>query len=78
MSFDEQRAPCAPQSPLTKNTVRQAVHRFRTANPRIFGSVRHGDQDGRGLDLLVDALPEATLFDLGIASGAGIFTGYSH
>lgn len=46
--------------------VRDAVSRFRAANPRVFGSVLHGaDQDGSDLDLLVDALPGATLFDLG-------------
>ena len=40
--------------------------RFRTTNPRIFGSVLHGtDQEGSDLDLLVDALPGATLLDLG-------------
>ena len=40
--------------------------RFRTANPRVFGSVLRGtDQEGSDLDLLVDALPGATLFDLG-------------
>lgn len=32
----------------------------------MFGSVLEGtDQDGSDLDLLVDALPGATLFDLG-------------
>jgi predicted nucleotidyltransferase len=46
--------------------VREAASRFRTANPRVFGSALHGtDQDGSDLDLLVDALPGATLFDLG-------------
>ncbi|MFP5414931.1 MAG: nucleotidyltransferase family protein [Gammaproteobacteria bacterium] len=51
---------------LKRSAVRDAVSRFRTANPRIFGSVLHGtDQDGSDLDLLVDALPGATLFDLG-------------
>jgi predicted nucleotidyltransferase len=46
--------------------VREAVSRFRTANLRVFGSALHGtDQDGSDLDLLVDALPGATLFDLG-------------
>lgn len=46
--------------------VRMATGRFRTANPRVFGSVLHGtDRDGSDLDLLVDALPGATLFDLG-------------
>lgn len=52
----------APQ----RAAVREAAGRFRTANPRVFGSVVHGtDQDGSDLDLLVDALPGATLFDLG-------------
>ncbi|NHB95658.1 MULTISPECIES: nucleotidyltransferase family protein [Photorhabdus] len=51
---------------LKRNAVREATSRFRTANPRIFGSVLHGtDQDGSDLDLLVDALPGTTLFDLG-------------
>jgi predicted nucleotidyltransferase len=51
---------------LKRNAVREAVSRFHTANPRVFGSVLHGnDQDGSDLDLLVDALPGATLLDLG-------------
>ena len=51
---------------LKRRSVHEAVSRFRTANPRIFGSVLHGrDKDGSDLDLLVDALPGATLFDLG-------------
>lgn len=51
---------------LQRNAVREAASRFRTANPRIFGSVLHGnDKDGSDLDLLVDALPGTTLFDLG-------------
>ena len=51
---------------LKRSDVREAAGRFRTANPRVFGSVLHGtDQDGSDLDLLVDALPGATLFDLG-------------
>jgi len=46
--------------------VRAAVQRFRTTNPRVFGSVLHGaDLEGSDLDLLVDALPGATLIDLG-------------
>jgi hypothetical protein len=49
-----------------RSVVRETTRRFRTANPRIFGSVLHGtDQDGSDLDLLVDALPGTTLFDLG-------------
>lgn len=51
---------------LKRNAIRETASRFRTANPRIFGSVLHGtDRDGSDLDLLVDALPGATLFDLG-------------
>ena len=49
-----------------RGSVREAVSRFRTANPRVFGSVLKGtDSDTSDLDLLVDALPGATLFDLG-------------
>jgi len=48
---------------MKRSAVREAVSRFRTANPRVFGSVLHGtDRDGSDLDLLVDALPGATLF----------------
>lgn len=51
---------------LKRGAVLEAVSRFRTANPRVFGSVLHGtDQEGSDLDLLVDALPGATLLDLG-------------
>lgn len=49
-----------------RRSVREAARRFHTVNPRVFGSVLHGtDQEGSDLDLLVDALPGATLFDLG-------------
>ena len=51
---------------MKRAEVRAATGRFRAANPRVFGSVLHGtDQDGSDLDLLIDALPGATLFDLG-------------
>lgn len=51
---------------LKRSAVREAVNRFRTANLRVFGSVLHGtDRDGSDLDLLVDAMPGATLLDLG-------------
>ncbi len=51
---------------MKRTAVREAVERFRTTNPRVFGSVLHGtDRDGSDIDLLVDALPGATLFDLG-------------
>ena len=46
--------------------IRELVASRRTANPRVFGSVLHGtDHEGSDIDLLVDALPGATLFDLG-------------
>ncbi|SJM94728.1 conserved hypothetical protein [Crenothrix polyspora] len=49
-----------------REAVQQTVLRFRTVNPRVFGSVLYGvDKDGSDLDLLVDALPNTTLFDLG-------------
>lgn len=49
-----------------RDAVREATRRFRAANARVFGSVLHGtDRDGSDLDLLVDALPGTTLFDLG-------------
>ena len=57
-----------PSTALDQNrlAVREAVSRFHTKNPRIFGSILHGsDKDGSDLDLLVDALPGTTLFDLG-------------
>ena len=49
-----------------EQAIRALVSRYLAANPRIFGSVLRGeDQDGSDLDLLVDALPGATLFHLG-------------
>jgi predicted nucleotidyltransferase len=51
---------------LNRDAVRKAAERFRATNIRVFGSVLHGaDHEDSDLDLLVDALPGATLFDLG-------------
>jgi len=51
---------------MKRIAVRETVGRFRTTNPRVFGSVLHGtDHDGSDIDILVDALPGATLLDLG-------------
>ncbi len=51
---------------LKRSAMREAAGRFHTTNLRVFGSALHGtDQDDSDLDLLVDALPGATLFDLG-------------
>ena len=50
----------------TREVIRELAPRFHTANPRVFGSVLHGlDRDTSDLDILVDALPDTTLFDLG-------------
>jgi predicted nucleotidyltransferase len=49
-----------------REVIRAAVARYPLANPRVFGSVVAGcDTDDSDLDLLVDTLPGATLFDLG-------------
>ena len=49
-----------------RQAICEAASRFTVINPRIFGSVLHGmDTEGSDLDLLVDALPGTTLFDLG-------------
>ena len=48
-----------------REAIRATVARFRVANPRIFGLVLHGtDNEGSDLDVLVDALPGTTYFDL--------------
>ncbi len=56
-----------PSAALEKNreAVRAAVAGYRLANPRVFGSVLHGDdREDSDIDILVDASPGATLFDL--------------
>jgi len=46
--------------------VREAASRHHLVNPRFFGSVlERTDQEGSDLDLLVDAPPGTTMFDLG-------------
>ncbi len=57
-----------PSEVLEKNrqAIREATKRFNAANPRVFGSVARGeDRVDSDLDILVDALPGMTLFDLG-------------
>jgi len=57
-----------PSFALERNreAVRAAVSRFHAANPRVFGSALRGDdREGSDIGILVDALPGATLFDLG-------------
>lgn len=51
---------------LQSSAIREAARRFRATNPRVFGSVLHGnDTENSDLDVLVDPLPGTTLFDLG-------------
>jgi predicted nucleotidyltransferase len=57
-----------PSEAFEKNRefIREAVAKRRLANPRVFGSVLHGnDRDDSDVDILVDVLPGTTLFDLG-------------
>jgi predicted nucleotidyltransferase len=45
-----------------RDSIRQLVLQAGMANPRVFGSVLHGnDEDGSDLDLLVDPAPRASL-----------------
>lgn len=57
-----------PSTVLNQNRdlIRRITLSHRAVNPRVFGSVVHGnDTETSDLDLLVDPLPGATLFDLG-------------
>jgi hypothetical protein len=51
--------------PQHRDTIRQLVLEAGMANPRVFGSVLHGDdEEGSDLDLLVDPSPRASLLDM--------------
>lgn len=57
-----------PSVALEANRIamQKAAHKFNTSNLRVFGSALRGvDREGSDLDLIVDPLPGATLFDLG-------------
>ena len=48
-----------------RETIRRATLRYGLANPRVFGSVLHGnDQEDSDLDLLIDPAPRASLSDM--------------
>lgn len=48
-----------------REAIRQIVQQSGMSNPRLFGSALHGDDiDGSDLDILVDAPPCTSLFDL--------------
>lgn len=43
----------------------RSINQHFPSNPRVFGSVAHGDDnEGSDLDILVDPTPETTLFDI--------------
>ncbi|HQU81437.1 MAG TPA: nucleotidyltransferase family protein [Azonexus sp.] len=49
-----------------REAIRQVVAAHRASNPRVFGSVIHGeDTEDSDLDILIDPTPETTLFDIG-------------
>lgn len=49
-----------------RDAIRRVVASHRACNPRIFGSVVHGnDTEDSDLDILIDPTPETTLFDIG-------------
>lgn len=49
-----------------REAIRRVVADHRACNPRIFGSVIHGDDtEGSDLNLLIDPTPETTFFDIG-------------
>lgn len=51
---------------LNRAAILDLAARHRAANPRLFGSVAKGTASGQSdIDILVDAQPGATLFDLG-------------
>ena len=50
----------------SRAAIRDLAAQHRTLNPRVFGSVLTGKDDvDSDLDVLVETLPETTLFDLG-------------
>ncbi|BDT68615.1 hypothetical protein os1_28000 [Comamonadaceae bacterium OS-1] len=49
-----------------RGRIRQIVESHRASNPRVFGSVVHGDDtEGSDLDILIDPSQDTTLFDIG-------------
>ncbi len=49
-----------------REAIRHVVTSHHACNPRVFGSVIHGnDTEDSDLDILIDPTPETTLFDIG-------------
>jgi predicted nucleotidyltransferase len=53
------------QLPKYRDAIRALVEQSSMTNPRVFGSVLHGnDTEDSDLDLIVDAPPRASLLDI--------------
>ena len=51
---------------MHREVIRRVVAAHHASNPRVFGSVVHGDDhDGSDLDILIEPTSETTLFDIG-------------
>ncbi len=51
---------------IHRDAIVKAIKERKACNARVFGSVLHEeDHEGSDLDILVDPLPGASLFDLG-------------
>jgi len=51
---------------LHRDSIRRIVVAHRAMNPRVFGSVLHGDdREDSDLDLLIDPTSNTTLMDIG-------------
>lgn len=49
-----------------RDAIRRVVASHRASNPRVFGSVAHGDDtEDSNLDILIDPTPDTSLFDIG-------------
>lgn len=49
-----------------RKQIREIVSAHHASNARVFGSVAAGnDTDSSDLDILIDPMPEMTLFDIG-------------
>ncbi len=49
-----------------RDTIRRIVESHRACNPRVFGSLVHGDDtEHSDLDILIDSTAQTTLFDIG-------------
>ena len=50
---------------LHREEIRRIVLENRSTNPRVFGSVLHGDDtESSDLDLLIDPMPDTSLMDM--------------